>query len=200
MARAEPPCCAACGVPFAGELAVARLCQHCEELAPGWAAGRTLVRYVGPARPLVQHLKYRGGRHLLEDVAAIARDAPGIVDFLAGAVLVPVPLHARRERERGYNQSALIAAALARVGRGAGVAHLLRRVRDTASQTRLDRLHRAANVNNAFAMSPSAVLDARLDYILIDDVFTTGSTLQACTTVLRAAGAASVRVPTLAHG
>ena len=199
LPRVGEPHCATCGFPFYGELAVARRCPACEELRPSWDEGRTLLRYAGTARPIVQHLKYSAARHILQDVRTLARETPGLADWLHGAVLVPVPLHPRRERERGYNQSALLAAAFVTVAQ-AQVASLLRRVRDTRTQTRLSRPERAANVNNAFALSPAAVLDGRLTYILIDDVFTTGATLDACATVLRAGGAKSVRVLTLAHG
>jgi len=188
-----------CGVPFHGELAVARRCPHCEEMGPSWEEGRTLLRYSGPARNLVQRLKYNGARHLLQDVKVLARQSPGLVDWLHGAILVPVPLHPRRERERGYNQSALLAGVFAEMG-GAQAASLLHRVRDTRTQTRLAREERAGNVHNAFAMSPGAVLDARLTYILVDDVFTTGSTLEAAAQVLKAGGAGVIRVLTLAHG
>lgn len=186
-------------MPFYGLLVVERRCEDCEEAAHPWAAGRTLLRYSGPARALVQHLKYNAARHLLDDVATLAHGTPWLRDWLAGSVLVPVPLHPRRERERGYNQSALIAQTLARVA-DVPVAPLLRRVRDTQTQTRLSREERAANVNNAFAMSVGAVLDKRLTYTLVDDVFTTGATLGACSQVLQAHGAAQVRVLTLAHG
>ena len=118
-----------------------------------------------------------------------------------GAVLVPVPLHPRKARERGFNQSALLAAALAQAaGAGARVGELLRRAADTATQTAFDRKTRQANLKNAFALARGAALIAGQKYVLVDDVFTTGSTLNGCARTLRRAGALNLDVVTFAHG
>ena len=116
-------------------------------------------------------------------------------------MLVPVPLHPRKEREREYNQSALLAAELARVaGGGARVVPLLRRVVDTDSQTHHDRRARRANLKNAFALACAPGLYASQHLILVDDVFTTGSTLNSCALVLRRAGCLNLDVVTFGHG
>jgi ComF family protein len=152
-------------------------------------------------RSLVIELKYHHALHLLDDCAALLRGAPHLVAHVRGARLVPVPLHPRKRRERGYNQSALLAAELARVAGGeTTVAPLLVRRLDTPTQTAFDRLSRLANLQNAFALAPGATLRSSDRYVLVDDVFTTGSTVNGCARVLREAGAELVDVATLAHG
>jgi competence protein ComFC len=120
--------------------------------------------------------------------------------FLRGAVLVPVPLHPRKLRERGYNQSQYLAESFGKEVSGRGVANLLIRKRDTLSQTGFDLKARKENLKNAFALAPKMSIDSSLRYILVDDVFTTGSTLNSCASVLRKAGVVYLDVATLAHG
>ena len=111
------------------------------------------------------------------------------------------PLHPRKQRERGYNQSALLATHLARAaGGGTLVEGLLRRTVDTQTQTAFDRKTRQANLKNAFALVQGASLNPDLHYILVDDVFTTGSTLNGCARVLRRAGCLNLDVVTFGHG
>jgi ComF family protein len=199
--RVEPPCCPCCGHPFFGEASGERLCTHCEGLRPEFGEGRTAVLFRGPARALVHELKYREGLFVLEDMAAIMAGEAHTAEFLRGAVLVPVPLHPRKARERGYNQATELAAACARaLGGETRMANLLRRVADTQTQTDLDREARRANLKNAFALAPGAVITTGLRHVLIDDVFTTGSTLNACAAVLRRAGCVKLDVCTFGHG
>ncbi len=199
--QVEAPHCSTCGHPFYGEVEGERMCPHCEGLDPAFNEGRTATLFKGPVRALVIELKYHQGLHVLEDMARIFRRSPRIIEFVRDAVLVPVPLHARKERERGYNQAALLAAELARIG-GAGtrVEQLLRREADTATQTAFDRRTRRANLKNAFALARGAALIPDQHYILVDDVFTTGSTLNSCARTLRRAGALNLDVVTLGHG
>jgi ComF family protein len=155
----------------------------------------------GPGRSLVHALKYHRALHVLDDIAALIRATPGMAEYLRGAVLVPVPLHPRKERERGYNQSRLLAESFAAAaGGGARVEAPLRRVVDTPTQTALDRRTRQANLKNAFALRNGAAINPGERYVLIDDVFTTGSTLNACATVLRRAGCLNLDIVTFGHG
>ncbi|MCX6938327.1 MAG: ComF family protein [Verrucomicrobia bacterium] len=201
LVRVEPPCCPCCGHPFFGEASGERLCVHCEGLRPEFGEGRTAVLFRGPARSLVHTLKYRQGLHVLGDMAKIVAANPHVADFLRGAVLVPVPLHGRKERERGYNQaSEYVQALVSALGGATRCAAVLARVIDTQTQTSLDRAQRQANLKNAFALAPGVGINPELRYVLIDDVFTTGSTLNACAAVLRRAGALKVDVCTFGHG
>lgn len=195
------PHCTTCGHPFFGEMEANRLCPHCETLVPEFGQGKTAVLLKGPGRSLVHALKYHHGLHVLEDVVTLMRAAPGYADYLTGAVLVPVPLHPRKRRERTYNQSELLAECCVRATGGrATIEHLLRRVVDTESQTHYDRAARQKNLKNAFALASGVAIQPARRYLIVDDVFTTGSTLNACAAVLRSAGALSLDVVTFGHG
>lgn len=207
-ARCEPlivnvrePHCLTCGHPFFGEVEGERICPHCEGLHPSYQAAKTVTLFKGPARELMLALKYRQGLFVLEDIAALIRMNHTVVEFLRGAVLVPVPLHARKERERGYNQSRLIAEAFQSVvGGHCTIAELLQRRVDTSSQTEFDRRTRRQRMKNAFAAQNTGAITADQRYVLVDDVFTTGSTLNAAAHALHQAGAVKIDVVTFAHG
>lgn len=195
------PHCSTCGHPFYGELVGERLCPHCESLNPAFREGRTAVLLKGAGRALVHGLKYHRQLHLLRDIAAVFRRSDEVLDFVRGATLVPVPLHPRKERERGYNQSQLLAGTLAQAaGGGTRVAAILRRVVDTETQTHRDRRERQMNLKNAFALADGAAINPSHHYLLVDDVFTTGSTLNSCALVLRRAGLLNLDVVTFGHG
>ena len=197
----KPPHCATCGHPYAGETEINRLCQHCEALVPKFGQGRTAILLKGPGRSLVHALKYHQALQVLDDITAIMSATPGYADHLRGAVLVPVPLHPRKFRERSYNQSLLLAECAAQAVAGqARVQELLCRVVDTESQTHYDRDARQKNLKNAFALAPGATINPAQRYVLVDDVFTTGSTLNACAAVLRRGGALNLDVVTFGHG
>lgn len=195
------PHCPRCGVPYYGAVSGDRMCPNCCALCPVFQSGRALLRSQGSARALIHELKYRGGRYLLTDIRRLLRRSPAYLDFLRGALLVPVPLYACRLRERGYNQSLLIAECMAAESQGARVAQVLKRRVDTRSQTELNRVQRRRNVRDAFGLSgKGVVIDARFRYVVVDDVVTTGATLNACCRVLGKAGASQIDVATLGHG
>lgn len=194
------PACQTCGHPFHGAVEGARDCPHCIGLQPAFQAGFTAVLLRGPARSLVLELKYHRGLFVLADVERIFARSP-LPDRVRDAVLVPVPLHPRKRRHRGYNQSELLAQALARVAGGrTRVAGLVRRTADTRTQTAFDRQTRLRNLKNAFALAPRARVDCTLRHILVDDVFTTGATLNSCARVLRRRGCLNLKVVTFGHG
>lgn len=196
-----PPHCTTCGHPYFGETEINRLCPHCEALEPKFGEGKTALLLKGPGRSLVHALKYHHGLQVLEDITHIMAVVPGYVDYLRGAVLVPVPLHPHKLWKRGYNQSLLLAECAVRASGGeATVEELLKRMVDTESQTHYDRATRQKNLKNAFALAPSATINPVRRYLLVDDVFTTGSTLNTCAGVLRRAGALNLDVITFGHG
>jgi len=194
------PHCATCGWPFPGDVQGARRCPNCVDLDPAFQEGRTGMLMRGAARTFVHELKYHVGWHLRGDLRVLVRQAQTLAEFVRGATLVPVPLHPRRRRWRGFNQARWVAEALAAEGAAAGIEELLNRVRDTPTQTRFNREGREKNMKNAFALRPGVVLVSSRRYVLVDDVFTTGATLNACARVLRQAGAEEVDVASLGHG
>lgn len=195
------PHCRTCGHPFHGIVEGPRPCPRCAGLEPAYGEARTALLLEGPARSLIIELKYHRGRHLLGDCESLFRRSPQVLDHARGARLVPVPLHPRKLRERGYNQSLLLAERLAAAaGDATQVAPILFRRVDTATQTAFDREARRENLKNAFALAPSARLEPALRHVLVDDVFTTGSTVNACARALRQAGVRNLDVVTLAHG
>jgi competence protein ComFC len=194
------PHCTTCGWPFHGEVEGTRRCPNCADLEPNFDEGRTGVVLRGPAREFILSLKYRRGWHLRGDLRELVRRMPRLAEFARGAVLVPVPLHPRRRRWRGFNQAQWVAEALAASTTGATVADLLARVRNTPQQTRLNRAARELNMRNAFALRPRAKVSPDTRYIIVDDVFTTGATLNACAATLRHAGATRLDIATFGHG
>jgi ComF family protein len=175
--------CRICAVPLSGPVLE---CPNCYRQPPPVARIHAALKHDGVARQLVLGLKYRGAKHLVEPIAdLIAPLVPGGVD-----VLVPVPLHEGRLRQRGFNQSDLLAAALGSRTHRPVLTSALARVRETPSQTGLSPAERINNVRGAFA-APE-----RMDgqhALLVDDVCTTGATLYACARTLRRAGALSVQ-------
>jgi ComF family protein len=197
----QKPYCCTCGHPFYGVVEGERICPHCEGLAPAFNQGATAVLLKGPARALVHELKYHRGLHVLGDMEQIFARATHVLEVVRDAVVVPVPLHPRKHRERTFNQSELVAEALVRVAGGATcLKRLLHRTVDTVSQTHHDRRTRQSNLKNAFALASNATIHPEQHYLLVDDVFTTGSTLNSCAQALRRAGALNLDVVTFGHG
>jgi ComF family protein len=192
------PCCAACGLPFEFDPGGAdALCGGCIRNRPAYDRARAVFRYDDASRGLILAFKH-GDR--LDAAPAFARwlARAGGELITEADTIAPVPLHWTRLFRRRYNQSALLANALARVSGRAVVPDLLRRHRRTPSQGGMGRAERVRNVRGAFALRPGRVVAGKR-ILLIDDVLTTGATVEACATVLMKAGAAAVDVLTLAR-
>ena len=181
----QPPACPKCG----RQMTKPGICPFCRAYPNALDGIVAATAFERPVRACIHALKYEGQRHYAATLAAIAR--PAFAMLPRPDALVPVPLFPKRERGRGFNQSALIARHLA--GDDLPVASgWLARTRDTPQQVGQDREMRHTNVADAFVCpDPAAVRGRHL--LLIDDVATTGATLDACARALRAAGAASVR-------
>ena len=198
-----PPLCDRCGDPLPSWRAISlplALCPRCRRGRRHVDRARAIGGYDGALRAIVHALKYDGRRSLARPLAALMR-ARG-ADMLTGADwIVPVPLHASRRRERGFNQAADLARHL-----GAPVRPVLRRHRATCTQTALPAARRHGNVRGAFKLvtgldrqEGTAGLEGSV-VVLIDDVSTTGATLDACARVLKEAGGVQeVRVLTAAR-
>lgn len=200
LGRVRGPSCTTCGHPLFGPDERDHFCEHCALVKPAHREARTLVLFRGPARSLLHELKYHQGLHVLTDIRTLAKEDSRLVAWAEGGILVPVPMHPRKRRERGYNQTELIARELLGAGVGGRVEQLLVRTTYGKSQTSFDRTTRMANLAHAFSPRPDVRPDPAKRYILVDDVFTTGSTLGRCARALRDAGAATVDVITFAHG
>jgi ComF family protein len=174
-------------------------CGRCRRGLTPYEAGASLGPFEGGLRTLVHELKYRGRRRVAARLAELFVGDDAVRSLLTpGAVLVPVPLHPLRRRERGFNQSELLACELARRSGLAVAETALVRRKDTAPQTGLSAADRRRNVAGAFAVRRRAAVAGRR-VVLVDDVFTTGATALACARALHDAGAGAVRVLTVAR-
>lgn len=187
------------------------LCQDCLNeldslrITQGWIAGKGAVRfhaaplrYDGPAKELVHQMKYRADYAAAQLLAQYMYKLLINPPFGSIDLVVPVPLHPQRERQRGYNQAQWLAEELCRSFSLELCTDALMRTIPTISQTRRSRTERFTAMNGAFAVRLAPKIRGQR-ILLIDDVFTTGATANACAQTLRQAGAAEVSVLTACH-
>lgn len=204
----EPPYCTKCGEPFKSRTSRDHLCGDCITGKKHFSCARAFAVYDGAILKLIHAYKYKGRTGLAKPLAALVYaaflrhfDSNGIDLTLA------VPLHKKRLRSRGFNQAHLMIRHMIKASKNRGLpchrkitfdTDTLVRCRNTATQTGLERRRRIKNMKNAFEVrSPEKI--AGKNILLVDDVFTTGSTCEECARVLMKAGAASVFVLTLAR-
>jgi competence protein ComFC len=197
--RIAPPFCSKCSEPYPGAITQTFNCANCEHRVLHFDCAVAVYRSRGLVRRVVHQFKYAGQRHLRYPIARWLHET--LDDSrLRGRqfdVVVPVPLHPARERERGFNQAGLLADLIAPAA-AAPVRWILERTRYTTTQTAHDRAERMENLHGAFRLRKNQdVRDLRV--LLIDDVLTTGSTLSECARVLKEAGAASIHAATAAR-
>ena len=188
------PCCAQCGLPFELEAPPGSLCGACLRTPPAYARARSALRYDEGSRRLILRFKH-ADRTESARLFAGWMTAAGYELLAEADIVAPVPLHWRRLLLRRYNQSALLSQRLAHAAGKQAVPDLLLRKRPTASQGRKTRRQRERNVAGAFAVSPrwrTALAGRRV--LLVDDVMTTGATVEACARCLLRAGAGAVDV------
>jgi ComF family protein len=192
-----PPWCALCGAPFAHPMGEDALCAACARAKWSWDRARAVIRYDKNSRHLVLGLKHGDRTHVAGAFGRWMLRAG--TEVLAGAdLLVPVPLHWTRLFQRRYNQAALLAQAIHSAGGPDVAADWLFRRRKTPSQGHLGPAARERNVQGAFAVRTGRNF-ARKRVVIIDDVMTTGATVEECARVLKRSGAAFVGVLTLAR-
>jgi competence protein ComFC len=200
LVRIKPPFCSKCSEPFQGAITTPFDCANCAHRTLYFENAVSAFRSRGMVRRVILDFKYSGQIHLRHLVAswlfaALEDDRLRAREF---DLIVPVPLHPARERERGFNQADLLAELL-NAHMSIQAHQVLERTRYTTTQTAFDRTERMENLRGAFRLRKDA--DVRqLRVLLIDDVLTTGSTLNECARVLRKGGARSVHAATAARG
>lgn len=195
-----PPFCDRCGLPQAGEITTKFECQNCREIKLHFRAARSAVIATEFMLDVIHRYKYSRALWFEPFLADLLIRAAGPVLARDGCdMIVPVPLHPAKLREREFNQAERLGACLSRAAKIPLNTNLLKRVKPTQTQTQLSREERAANVQRAFAMRPGAKLKGGR-VVLVDDVFTTGATTGACARILLDAGADDVYVWTVARG
>ncbi|MBA2933216.1 ComF family protein [Sphingomonas sp. CGMCC 1.13654] len=186
-----PPACARCAVPLPHDLGDEALCGACHAHPPAFDRAAAAVAYGDVARTVALRLKYGGrpgvARTMAYHMARLVGDAP------PGSLLVPVPLHRWRLWSRGYNQALLIARGVAERSGLACSPDLLVRTKATPVLRGLGRKARAKAVAGVFAVADKAMVRGRT-ILLVDDVYTSGATADACARALKRAGAAEVRL------
>jgi len=192
------PFCTVCGVPFYGS-GSDHYCGACLKLPPSFDAARAAIIHEGAGRTLIHAFKYSARTHLRRPLSLLILEH--LTDFIAERkpdLIVPVPLHVRRLRSRGFNQALLLGELLAREWQLPLQRRAMRRIRWTEPQITLAADQRRDNVRGAFVVSDAAVVEAKR-VLLVDDVFTTGSTVEECSKVLKKAGSAEVLVVTVSR-
>ena len=197
--KIKPPFCAVCSEQFSGAITESFECANCSHRVLHFQSAVSAFRSRGVVRKIILDLKYGRQLHLRFPVAdwlVAALDDPRLRERRFDLV-VPVPLHPARKRERGFNQAEVIAQLLS-ARSGLAMRDALERVRYTTTQTAYDRSERMENLRDAFRLRKNAdVRGSRV--LLIDDVLTTGSTLSECARVLKRSGAISVHAATAAR-
>jgi len=187
-----------CGIPFDGA-GTDHACGACLMHPPSFDAARAALIHDGPGRNLIHAFKYTNKIHLRRPLALLT--ARSLADFVASCdpgLIVPVPLHVRRLRGRGFNQAILLGEVLAREWGIPLHRQLMQRIRWTEPQINLTAEQRRDNVKGAFSVRDAAAVAGKR-VLLVDDVFTTGSTVEECAKMLKKSGAGHVAVVTVAR-
>ncbi|MEE8573773.1 MAG: ComF family protein [Thermodesulfobacteriota bacterium] len=192
-----PPACGVCGTPSISKEGVDYLCGECTAIKRPFVKARSAVYYSGSAIRAIRLFKYHGHFPLIPFLARLCKDMIGSEEGLSDFIVVPVPLHKKRLKERCYNQSLLIANEVAKMLSLKIDPAALIRTRLTTPQVELKGKERRENLRGAFEVTdPAAVKNKKI--LLVDDVYTTGSTITECSKVLKKAGA-ETHVLTLAR-
>jgi ComF family protein len=195
----DSPFCLCCGRFFDGA-GGPHLCADCLGSRPPFTRHRSAARYNGVAKDLILLYKYRGFEVLSGVLAGfLIRSLGREEDLWSGVdVVVPVPLYPAKEKSRGFNQARLLAERLAKLMNVPLMAGRLTKVRPTAAQTSLRAQERENNLKGAFQVKKTAGLEGKI-VLLVDDVYTTGSTIRECVKALNKAGVKEVRAVTVAQ-
>ena len=193
----RPPFCRGCGGTVDGVLDI---CRECVNSLRPWRKAYSVFEFDGLVRTMIHKFKYHGNvalcrffMHVVYSQLMKAKDKQNY------QLIVPVPLHWFKKLTRGYNQTELLACELSKIT-GIPYFNMLNRNKWTKPQARLDRLRRRKNLKNAFIIKKNGIKSQKKFILLIDDVFTTGSTLEECTKTLLSSGVEFIDIITLAKG
>lgn len=192
------PMCRVCGIPFVGA-GEDHVCGDCITSPPRFDAARAALAYEDVSRDLLHAFKYRNKTHLRRPLALLMIER--LSDFVGlrpPDLIMPVPLHRKRLQSRGFNQAVLLGEILSSHWKLPLDRYNLRRTRWTEPQVNLSAGERRANVKGAFSVQKSCLVHGRR-VLLVDDVLTTGSTVEECSLLLKTVGAKEVTVITAAR-
>jgi ComF family protein len=191
------PYCSCCGRPFDFEIEDEALCGPCAQSTPAFRSARSVFVYTSESKDLILKFKHTDN---IQSAPLFGKWMSQRMELLENPLCIPVPLHWTRLFMRTYNQAALLAQAISKLKKFTYAPRVLIRHRRTPSQGKLSKDQRVTNVKRAFSVSKKhePMIKSR-NILLIDDVFTTGATLNACAKVLMKAGAKSVHALTLAR-
>jgi ComF family protein len=192
----EPPFCIQCGIPFASRSEEGHLCGRCIASAAAYTRARALSVFSGTTQAAIHVLKYQNRPYIASLLMGLVERIPLDLDFVQYDVVVPVPLHRNRLKQRGYNQSLLLGREIHRRWRVPFDGRLLKRFKETVPQIELTGQRREENVKGVFSLLGDP---GGKRILLVDDVFTTGATVNECARVLLKGGANQVDVFTVAR-
>jgi ComF family protein len=192
------PLCPSCGRSYPAVAGGNHLCSRCLKKPWHFEAARAVLLYTETVSRAVQSFKYGGSTVGLKSFRMLHNALPGHEDWAAADLILPVPLHVKRLRQRGFNQALRLARALFPDQKSKIDPFLLERSRWTVPQTGLSGAERRRNLKQAFRVRQPERLQGK-EILLVDDIFTTGSTVNECARVLLRGGARRVRVLTLAR-
>lgn len=196
LVASSSPKCSRCALPFEGT-GQDHICIGCHQKPPPFNRVIAPMLYGGALADAIVRFKYGDSPHLARHLAKFILAAFEKTAVTAD-VIVPVPLHPRRLRRRGFNQSALLAGHIAAVSHISHQPQFIERIRETTSQAGLSRSDRRTNLKGAFQVTAGVAIKKKR-VLLVDDVITTGSTIRETARVLKRAGAASIEVVALAR-
>lgn len=193
----DSPCCPSCSLPYPAEVTPDHLCEECLRDPPAFERALAVGLFDGVLREAIHRFKFRGAIGLDRVLASLIHSQYiSELQSFGAHLLVPVPLHSSRLKQRCYNQSLLLSRRLGKVLGIAVASRALRRTRETGEQQGLSGKERRANLRGAF--EATRIVEGRR-VVLLDDVMTTGATVRECSRVLKRAGAEQVFVVALAR-
>lgn len=192
------PLCTCCGVEFPDSAQGNHYCSKCLTNKPAFEMARAILHYNDAAAKLVHSFKYAGKTYCHSTFSALKSLSTSVTDLVLPDLIVPVPLHVKRLRERGFNQAVILAHLFFPDNKQQIAAEMLLRTRITVPQTGLSGKDRRKNLKNAFAIGQTDKIKGK-SVLLVDDVYTTGTTINECAKILKKHGAKNVQALTLAR-